>query len=618
MELEKMEKNNNLTEREIPKSTVVQMVLKYAWKSRKAFIIMLLAMIAGSFFSMIVPRITELIINGLEAGSLAKSELYLLLLGAVLLSLTSAIITGVGRYSSAKVGTKAIYYLRSDVYNAINRQSFSYYDKTETGQLVARATSDIDTTKPAFSMGITMSVQSVMTMIMALIGITLMIPKIAWVAYTGVGIYILIISITTIKMRPVYLDSREKFGELTTTTRENILGANVVRIFNAQKKEKGKFEANNGAFRDLTIETIKLQTILRYTGRTVIGLMGVAGFYLSGRLYAGFDPENIIEIGTLVAFIGYVTMLMMPLHMLNGVIINFVAADAAMIRVKDVLDSMPEVFEKPDAISAKNIEGKVEFKNVDFGYTSTLVLKDITFTVDAGSKIAILGTTGSGKSTLISLLPRFYDVTSGGLLIDGIDVKNYILDGDNSIRSQIGVCSQNIFLFNTSLADNIRFGKEDTSQEEVIEAAKSANIHEFIQSLPEGYDTIVGERGHSLSGGQKQRIAIARALLIQPKILILDDSTSAVDVETEFKIQKAMEEIMKGRTSFVITQRLSTIRNSEKILVMDQGRVVGIGVHDDLYENNPLYRQIYETLFVKQKKIDDGKSKILELTEAEQ
>lgn len=609
-----MVKNNNQTERDIPKSMVVQMVLKYAWKSRKAFIIMLFAMIVGSFFSMIVPRITELIINGLDAGSLPKNELYLLLLGAVALSLASAIITGVGRYSSAQVGTKAIYYLRSDVYNAINRQSFSYYDKTETGQLVARATSDIDTTKPAFSMGITMSVQSIMTMIMALVGITLMLPIIAWVAYVGVGTYILIVAITAIKMRPIYLESREKFGELTTTTRENILGANVVRIFNAQRKEKGKFEVNNGKFRDLTIETIKLQTILRYTGRTVIGLMGVAGFYLSGKLYI----DNIIEIGTLIAFIGYVTMLMMPLHMLNGVIINFIAADAAMIRVKDVLDSMPEVSEKTDAISALNIKGKVEFKNVNFGYTSTLVLKDITFTVDAGSKMAILGTTGSGKSTLISLLPRFYDVTSGNLLIDGIDVKNYILDGDNSIRSQIGVCSQNIFLFNTSLADNIRFGKEDTSQEEVIKAAKSANIHEFIQSLPEGYDTIVGERGHSLSGGQKQRIAIARALIIQPKILILDDSTSAVDVETEFNIQKAMEEIMKGRTSFIITQRLSTIRNAEKILVMDQGRVVGIGVHDDLYQNNPLYRQIYETLFVKQKKIDDGKSKVPELTEAEQ
>jgi len=609
-----MTKNKKQPGRELPKSSVVQMVLKYAWKSRKAFMIMLLAMITGSIFSMIVPRITESIINGLEAGDLPKSELYLLLLGAVLLSLASAIITGVGRYSSAKVGTKAIYYLRSDVYNAINRQSFSYYDKTETGQLVARATSDIDTTSGAFSMGITLSIQSGMTMIMALIGITLMLPSIAWIAYVGVGLYVLIVAITTTKMRPVYLESREKFGELTTTTRENILGANVVRIFNAQKKEKGKFEVNNGTFRDLTIETIKLQTILRYTGRTVIGLMGVAGFYLSARLYA---VENSIAIGTLVAFLGYVTMLMMPLHMLNGVIINFVAADAAMIRVKDVLDSMPEVVEKPNALSAKNIKGKVEFKNVDFGYTSTLVLKDITFTAKAGSKMAILGTTGSGKSTLISLLPRFYDVTNGSLLIDGTDVKDYILDGEESIRSQIGVCSQNIFLFNTTIAENIKFGKEETTRKEVIEAAKSANIHEFIHSLPEGYDTIVGERGHSLSGGQKQRIAIARALVIQPKILILDDSTSAVDVETEFKIQQALEKIMVGRTSFIITQRLSTIRNAEKILVMDQGRVVGIGSHDDLYENNPLYRQIYETLYVKQKKIDEGKSKVPELMEVE-
>ena len=189
-------------------------------------------------------------------------------------------------------------------------------------------------------------------------------------------------------------------------------------------------------------------------------------------------------------------------------------------------------------------------------------------------------------------------------------MKDYKLDGQDSLRSQIGTCSQNIFLFNTSIADNIRLGRSDATMDEVKAAAKSANIHDFIESLPDGYETIVGERGHSLSGGQKQRVAIAQALLIQPKILILDDSTSAVDVETEYKIQQAMEEVMKGRTSFVITQRLSTIRNSEKILVMDQGKIVGIGKHEDLFESNPLYRQIYETLYSKQKKMDTGNTPV--------
>ena len=288
-----------------------------------------------------------------------------------------------------------------------------------------------------------------------------------------------------------------------------------------------------------------------------------------------------------------------------------------MTRVKDVLDSMPEVLEKPNAISATGLKGNIEFKHVNFGYTSNLVLNDIDFTVSAGSKMAILGTTGSGKSTLISLLPRFYDVTEGELLIDGINIKNYKLDGKNSIRSQIGMCSQDIFLFNTSIANNIRFGRENASIEEIINAAKNANIHDFIEKLPEGYETLIGERGTTLSGGQKQRVAIARALIMEPKILILDDSTSAVDVETEYKIQNAMEKIMEGRTSFIITQRLSTIRNAEKILVMDRGRIVGIGAHDELIEKNPLYRQIYETLYIKQKNSNEDHSKDLLKVEAE-
>jgi ATP-binding cassette subfamily B protein len=564
---------------------------------------------------MFVPRITEIIVNGLTTNpiSITQAQIWGYIGLSLVISLASAIVTGVGRYSSAQVGSKALYYLRSDVYHAINRQSYSYYDKTETGNLVARATSDIESTSPAFSMGITLSIQSVMTMVMALVGITAMVPQIAWVGFAGIGLYILIIAITAKKMRPVYLASRETFGELTTTIRENILGANVVRIFNAQLKEKGKFDSNNLEFRDLTIETIRLQTILRYTGRTVIGLMGVVGMYLSAQMTIIGD----IGLGTLVGFMAYIVMLGMPVHMLNGVIVNMIAADAAMTRVKDVLDSMPEVTENPNARSAAEMKGSISFNHVNFGYTSNLVLKDITFSVQAGEKIAILGTTGSGKSTLISLLPRFYDVTEGELLIDGINVKDYQLDGPDSLRSQIGTCSQNIFLFNTSIADNIRLGRSDATSEEVMNAAKSANIHEFIQGLPDGYDTIVGERGHSLSGGQKQRVAIAQALLIQPKILILDDSTSAVDVETEYKIQQAMEVVMKGRTSFVITQRLSTIRNAEKILVMDRGKLVGIGVHDNLFANNPLYRQIYETLHLKQKKLDRGSSPIPTMMEAD-
>ena len=573
-------------------------------------------MVLGSIFSMVVPRVTESIINGLEANTIDLTQILLYLGLILILGLGSALIMGVGRYSSAFVGTKALYYLRADVYHAINRQSYSYFDKNEVGNLVARSTSDIDTASQAFNQGITMSIQSIMMIVMAIIGISIMIPgemTILFIVYGSITLFFIVVAITSRQMRPIYIHSREVFGDLTTTIRENILGANVVRIFNAQLKEKVKFDANNQDFKNLTIETVRLQTILRYSGRTIIGIMGIAGLYFAAQR----TINGQMGIGTLFAFITYITMLGMPLYMLNGVIISFITADAAIFRVQDVLDSMPEVKEDKEAISAADIEGKVEFKHVDFGYTSNLVLKDISLEIPSGSKIAILGTTGSGKSTLMSLLPRFYDSTAGEVLIDNINIKKFILDGKNSIRSQIGTCSQNIFLFNTSIADNIRFGKDEAPLDEVIQAAKNANIHEFIETLPDKYDTMIGERGTSLSGGQKQRVAIARALIMEPKILILDDSTSAVDVETEYKIQQAMETIMEGRTSFIITQRLSTIRNADSIVVMDQGKVVGMGIHDELFENNALYRQIFETLNAKQKKLNDKRESPVNSLEVE-
>jgi len=587
------------------------MVFKYTLKSKWQLLLTLIFMFLGAGASIVVPRITEKIINGIRpenANPISNAELIKMIVFTIGLGLASAIITGVGRYFAASVGTKSMMYLRGDTYHAINRQTFSYFDKTETGQLIARTTSDIETTFPMFNMGTTMGIQSTVILVMALIAVNIMLPSFGIYLIILVAIYYILIFIIANKMRKPYMESRETFGKLTTTIRENILGAQVVRIFNSQNKEKNKFAKNNNDFREYTIQTIKWQTILRNVGRTIIALLAILGLYIGGKMVIIGE----IEIGTLIALAGYIAMLGMPLFMFNGVVINFVAADAALTRVRDVLESMPEIIEKEDAISAESIKGNIRFDHVNFGYTSNLVLKDITFSVSAGSNVAILGTTGSGKSTLISLLPRFYDVVDGAIYIDDINIKDYKLQ---ELRNQIGTVSQNIFLFNKSIADNIRFGKEKATIEDVITAAKQANIHDFIQTLPDGYNTIIGERGQSLSGGQKQRIAIARALIIHPKILILDDSTSAVDVETEYIIQQAMIKLMQNRTSFIITQRLSTIRNAEKIVVMDQGRIVGIGTHKKLYEKNPLYKQIYETLFDKQRKLE--KKKIIEVGKLE-
>ena len=599
-------KLSNTSSQQSNKKSLV-MIFQYALRSPKAFFLMFIFMGLGIASMMVSPQIFRRVINLLEQDVIATTTVQDLLawlgLGAGI-ALVGGLLLGVGRYYSAIVGTEAQYQLRKDVYGSINRQTYSFFNRAETGDLVARATSDIETTTPVFNMGITLGFQSIIMMIGVIIGIGIAL------LFLGIeGLFFFVIYFCAKRMQVAYVKSRDTFGKLTTVFRENIIGASVVRIFNSQEKEMSKFDDENAVFRDYTIEAIKWSTILRYSGWLMLAAMSsfvlVYGGWSAYTAYLSETPS--FDLGIFVAFLSYVSMLGMPINQMNSVVLHFVQANAAMIRVADVLESMPEITESETAISAMGIDGAVDFKNVNFGYTSTLVLENVNLHVDAGTTIALLGTTGSGKSTLISLLPRFYDILYGELQIDGVNVKEYKID---ELRKQIAVCSQNIFLFDISIADNIKYGREEATLEEVIEAAKAANIHEFIDSLPDGYDSLVGERGVALSGGQKQRVAIARALIVEPKILILDDSTSAVDTETEFLIQQALEYVMKGRTTFIITQRLSTIRNADRIVVMDQGRIVGNGKHGDLIDKNALYTQIYQTLFAKQKKMSPNMEQV--------
>lgn len=568
-----------------------RMILKYWLKSRRNFIFQFTLLTLSMIFSTTTPIFIGRLVGGLtDARNLISNFLFIIIFAGLAYFTTRA-----ARLRGAEVSSRAIYYLRNDISNAIYRQSFSYFDKTETGQLISRATSDIEETQQIFGFGLQLGLQSMLQLTGITIGFVIFSIELSIFLVVGFTISIGLSVFIAKKLKPIFLETRESFGNLTNTIRENIVGAEVVRMFSTQDKERQKFLKDNKRFYKASVESVKFHSLNMPLINIIIGFMIIITFFLGGL----WVMEGNMDLQTLVTLVSYVALLGFPLMMLGQIMLIYIQADAALTRVREVIDSVPEIKDLPDAISIESLNGEVEFDDVTFGYIpDNRILKNVSFKVPAGKTMAILGTTGSGKSTIISLIPRFYEANEGKINIDGKNIKKYLL---KDLRRNIGIVSQETYLFNKSISDNIAYGKEDASKEDIINAAKTANLHDFITSLPDGYDSIVGERGTRLSGGQKQRLTIARALIIKPKILIFDDSTSSVDVETEYKIQEALTKVMKNTTTIIITQRISTIRNADIILILDRGRVVGLGSHDELIESNVLYKQIYETLFQKQK-----------------
>jgi len=568
-----------------------QMIFKYWAKSKKDFIFQFTFLILSTIFYTFTP-----IFIGRMIGSLVNAnELLLNFILVLCFAILVYIFNRAARFRGAEVSARAIYHLRTDISNAIYRQSFSFFDKTETGQLISRATSDIEETQMIFGMGLNLGFQSILQMIGVFVGFLLFSFELSRILIIAFAFSLTISYFIAKKLKPIFLETRESFGELTNTIRENIVGAEVVRMFSTQDKERQKFQKNNKRFYKASVDSVKFNSLYMPLVFVVIGFMTIITFFLGGMWYI----EGKMALNVIFTLMSYIASLGFPLVMLGQIMLVYVQADAALTRVREILDSAPEIEDSSDAIPLKSAKGEIIFENVSFGYTSEhRILKDVSFKIPEGKKLAILGTTGSGKSTIINLIPRFYEINEGTIKIDSIDIRNYVL---KDLRSNIGLVSQETYLFNKSIADNIAYGKEDAKEEEIIEAAKIAELHDFITSLPNGYNSIVGERGTRLSGGQKQRLSIARAIIVKPKILVFDDSTSSVDVETEFKIQEALMRIMKGTTTIIITQRISTIRNADLILILDRGRVVGLGNHEELIKSNVLYRQIFETLHQKQK-----------------
>ena len=514
-----------------------------------------------------------------------------LLTTSVLALLVLTLAKGVLTFFQGKWTETASQSVACDLRNAIHRKlaslSFSYHDRTETGQLLSRAIQDVErvrfvtgrsflrlTDGLVLLVGTTGMLAS-MNFPLAMLALATM-PILGWRAFE-----------LGRQLRPLSLTIQQQLAVLTTRLEQNLRGARVVKAFAQENAEVARFDLENERLFNLSARSARLQAVNTPLMDLVANLGTVFIVWYGGLLVIGHQ----LTLGELVAFSTYLAQLVLPVRRLGTIIPALAQAAAAGERVFDILDTESEVHDAPNATPLPPVQGHIRFDHVSFDYFHRhRVIDEVTFEARPGQMVALLGTTGSGKSTIINLIPRFYDPTRGRILIDGCDVRAATL---NSLRDQIGIVLQETTLFATTIRANIAFGCPEASMEEIIAAARAAQAHGFVQEMPDGYETLVGERGVTLSGGQKQRVAIARALLKNPRILILDDATSSVDTETEQLIQEALEELMRGRTSFVIAQRLSTLRKADLILVLEKGRIVARGTHEELLRTSGLYAEIY-------------------------
>jgi len=553
-----------------------------------------------NYIQLIEPQITADIINDIQNWitdpiSNPPQTIMDKLPNSVLIIIVSIVISAlleyVRRYAIQYIGQKAVFNLRNDLYKSLQEKSFSFYDEAQTGQLMSRVTHDVRSMQRVMSMWFA-SFANISISYILVLGLLLSINYRLTLLSLIPAPFVLLVSYRYNRVaRPLHRERRRKLGDIESFLQQNITGIRVIRTFTQEGSETKKYSEKNQEYMDLNLKTTRYRAMYPNLNDVFYSLATVALYWYGGSFLMG----NTISLGDLLLFTRMMMRLMQPLRFISMLTSMYASAMAGAERVFGMMDQEPDVKDLPDAIQLPPLKGEVLFENVSFEYIKgKLVLENINLTVQPGETIAILGATGSGKSTMIYLLPRFYDVTSGRILIDGYDVREVAL---KSLRKQIGISLQEVFLFSTTIKENIAYGRPDTALDEIIQVAKAAQAHDFIMSFPDGYDTFVGERGATLSGGQKQRIAIARALLMDPKILIMDASTSFVDTETESKIQKALEALFKNRTTLVITQRLSTIKTANRIIVLKDGKIGEAGTHEELLAKNGIYTRIYKTQF---------------------
>ncbi|MBT9173768.1 MAG: putative multidrug export ATP-binding/permease protein [Syntrophomonadaceae bacterium] len=537
--------------------------------------------------ALIIPQLFRLTIDQAIQGSQA---FYLpwIALSLLIFTVIKGVFSFTQRYWMEHVAQKLIYTLRNELFEHLQQLSFSFYDHTQTGQLMSRVTADVEMLKRFFGFGLLHLFQAAITFAGVLTVILVMNWRLSLVTILTLPAVILAIWRFGAKVSPAYQAVQEELAEMTSALQQNLAGIRTVKAFSQEAAETSKFNRHSVRLLGRNLAAVRIWSYYFPLIAFLTGLSSAVILWYGGREVIG----GRMMLGELVAFNSYLLMLIMPMRMLGWVVNLSQRAMASAGRVFELLDTRPEVRDLPAAGPLPaNVSGRITFVDVSFSYRPGVEsLRNISFSASPGQKIAIVGATGSGKTTLVNLIPRHYEPAGGKILLDGEDIRNFTL---RSLRSQIGVVSQEIFLFSATIAENIGYGNPAAGRQETEAAAQAAQIHDFILSLPQGYETMVGERGVNLSGGQKQRLAIARALLKDPKILILDDYTSSVDTNTEFLLRRALETLVRGRTCFIIAHRLSSVMEADLILVLKNGAIVASGKHKQLLAESPLYAEIY-------------------------
>ncbi len=543
------------------------------------------------FMDLSIPRLIQQIIdNGIKQGDLNVVIHTSLLMLAI--SATSTLVAVGNNIFSVRVGEGTARDMREAIFLKIQNFSYANLDHFTTGKLMVRLTSDASAVQRLVQITLRIGTRAPLLMIGSLILMFATSPSLAITIVPLLLITAVVIVFFSSKMEPLFRVVQQKLDRLNTVLQENIAGARLVKAFVRADYEGERFEAANEDYTERTVKVMQFMSTMS-PALTIFVNIGMVVVIWSGGLKA---IHGDLTVGQIIAFTNYLLTTMTPLTMMANLSNVWANGLASARRIDEVLDAEIDVQQNPQAVlMPDHAKPQVTFKNVSFHYNGSsdgTVLEGINLVAEPGQTVAILGATGAGKTSLVNLIPRFYDVSQGEVLIDGMDIRQI---QETSLMEQIGIVPQESILFSGTIRDNIRYGRPDASEEQVIAAAKAAQAHDFIMNFSEGYDTHVEERGANLSGGQKQRIGIARALIMQPKILILDDSTSSVDVETETKIQSALDEILKESTSFVVAQRISTVLNADKIVVIDNGKIVAEGKHTELMLTSPIYREIYDS-----------------------